>query len=260
MATETLTKSLYGGSIEMLFYPASHRYKLAGQKDWLTSVTSVTGLIDKSRILILWAIGLADTHISTFLAERGDMVDKKEIERIVAEALRKHQEIKDEAAGVGKLIHAYAEAYAKAKTEGASMPAIGADLPDQVIAGINSFLDWVKKHNVEFVEAERIVYSKQHGFVGILDAIALVDGKKTLVDYKSGTAVYDESFLQVAAYHEAYREETGENLNIIIAHFDKNTGDFTVHTQDAEDATDKNFAAFLGLLTAKNRLKEMARK
>lgn len=253
---EQIVKSLYGDTVKVVFYPAAHRYKVEGSKTYLTSVTAVTGLIDKSRVLIPWAINLADAHLQAYL-EKKETVDVSELKDKIKEAMRRHQDVKDEAASNGSLVHAWAESYANAKIHGTQMPPIGDDLPDQVIAGINAFLDWANS-GVEFLETERIVYSRKHGFVGILDARIKKDGKCYIVDYKTSKAVYDEMYFQVSAYANAYQEETLCADGVLIAHFDKETGAFTIKEVSDDDIA-RDYKAFLGLLTAKERLKERAR-
>lgn len=255
--TEKISRSLYGGTIKIDFFPGAHRYKMAGSKNWLTSVTAVTGLVDKSRVLINWAIRLAETHIATHLFSGGNKT-VEEARAIVAEALALHEKTKNEAASVGHLVHGWAEEYANAKLNGTPLPKVAADMPDQVMAGINGFLDFVKAHNVRFLERERLVFSKRWGFVGTTDAIIEADGIKYIVDWKTGKGIYDEMYFQISAYAEAYREEMGEKLPSMLVHFDKETGAFSAIKVPEKDG-DKDFQAFTGLLTAKDRLKERAR-
>ena len=45
-----------------------------------------------------------------------------------------------------------------------------------------------------------MVASLRHGYGGTLDAIAVIDGETWLLDVKTGTGVYRETGLQLAAY------------------------------------------------------------
>jgi hypothetical protein len=102
-------------------------------------------------------------------------------------------------------------------------------LPDEqrVANAVSGFLDWKAKHNVEFLISERFVYSKKHGYVGILDIVAIVDGKRYLVDIKTSNNIYMLEYgMQTSAYLKAYEEETGEKLDgIIIVKFAKEDTD-----------------------------------
>lgn len=250
------TIKLYGGKVEIEYWPETHRYKVNGES--VISVTAATGIVDKSRPLIFWALGLTDKYLRSFLAERPDLVDKAELLLELNVALKQHQIVKEEAASNGKLVHAWAEAFALAKRDGASAPAIGDDLPDAVVAGINGFLDWVNSHKVTFLETEQIIYSRTHNYVGLVDAVAKVDGKKMLVDYKTSKGIYNEMRYQVSAYRNAWEEERENELDgSVILRFDKETGAFETFPLEDHQA---DFTAFLGCLTIKRREKELTKK
>jgi ATP-dependent exoDNAse (exonuclease V) beta subunit len=53
-----------------------------------------------------------------------------------------------------------------------------------------AFLKWKTDNDVEFLEVERLVYSKQYEYVGRFDLIAKVNGKKMLIDYKTSKGFY----------------------------------------------------------------------
>src|SRR5208282_6385084 len=53
---------------------------------------------------------------------------------------------------------------------------------------------------------EFTVVSKKYGYAGTADLLAEVDGVLTLVDWKTGKAVYKEAHLQNAAYRNALQE------------------------------------------------------
>lgn len=252
--TNKTTRKLYGDTIEIDFYPDSHRYKLAGHKDYLISVTAITGLIDKSRFLIPWATKLASDDLIARL-ERGEKLNHE----IVLAACNLHSAKKEEAATIGSMVHDYAERFARAKIEGTKLPEIPENAPEPVLNGIMAFLDWVKDHKVIFLQSERMVYSRSIGYVGITDLIAIIDGKRYICDYKTSKGLYDEYYLQLSAYWIAYEEETGERLDGgLLLHFDKETGAFTAKDLDRENHIN-NHSAFYGLYDAKKRLKEMAK-
>lgn len=258
MKQPTIIHELYNGQIKIEFRPNPfHTYKLLGENTKLTSVTSVTGLIGFPRdVAMRWAIGLAKDHISSFLAERGDMIDKAELTGVVQEAMAQYTVKRDEAASKGELVHAYAESYAQAKIRGQAMPVIGEDLPDEVISGINGFLDFINQHKVKFLEVERLVYSRKWGYAGLFDALIEIDGKKILADWKTSSGRYPEMNAQVAAYRAAYEEEMGVTLDgSMIVRFDKESGAFEAH--DIGATHDQDAALFQALLFTKNRIKQI---
>ncbi len=71
---------------------------------------------------------------------------------------------------------------------------------------VMAFEDWATAVQLEPLAVERIVYSASHGYAGTLDLLARVEGVVTVVDFKTGKAVYPEAFLQNVAYQMAVGE------------------------------------------------------
>ena len=260
MKQPTTIHKLYNGNVEIEYKENPyHTYTLLPEKRRLTSVTSITSLIGfPKEIAMPWAIGLAREHLNAYLAEREDVIDKKELQGVIAEALSLYSKRRVEAADTGSLIHAYAESYAQSKIDGTPPPTIGNDLPDAVMNGINGFLDFVNKNNVKFLEVERLVYSMKLGYVGLFDALIEIDGKRMLTDWKSSKEIYPEMNLQLAAYRNAYEEEMYAVDGSLIIRFGKDDGSFEV--KDVSDSYYEDVVAFEGLLTVKNRIKKLCQK
>jgi hypothetical protein len=255
------THNLYNNSIEITFFPDSHRYKLKGEKTYLNSVTSITGIIDKSRILILWAIGLAGSHLRKYFEEsKSNTFSPEELIPVINEALNQHNVKREEAADIGTQVHDLALQISEALRDNKELPLLE-NLDERVANGISAFINWLTGNKVEFIECERLVYSKKYNFVGITDAIILMNGKRYLIDYKtSKSGHYSEYKYQVAAYCLAYEEETGEKLDgTAIVHFNKETGDFE-HIEISNEDNIINQEVFLACLKIKEREKELAKK
>ncbi len=256
---EKIVESLYEGSITLEHLPDSHRYRLEGSKEYLISVTACTGIIDKSRFLIPWAVGLAEKHLRSFLESNTGPFSVEEIVPVIEEAVRQHQIKKEQAASIGDMVHAYAEAFALAVIHRSEVPSIPDESDERVRAGINAFLSWFNQNDVSFQHAEKLVFSRVHNYAGLVDAIATVNGKRMLIDYKTAKGVYTEMRYQIAGYCLAFEEEHGECLDgAIILHFDKESGVCTLYEYSREDfKTDQS--AFLACLAIKKREKELAK-
>lgn len=257
-ATETVIRKLYGGKVKIVFYPNSHRYKLEGEKSYLTSVTAITGVIDKSRVLMRWAANVNADFVKQYLenAPPGTF-DLDALLGVVEQSRGQYDVKRDEAATIGTTVHDWALSFALAKGTGGEMPKIPENADPRVVAGIHAFLGWFNSHDIEFRAVEQLVYSKKHGYVGTFDVYAKIDGKLSLGDYKTGSGVYNEHRYQLSGYWEAHEEEHGRGIEqALILHFDKATGDFTVHTI-GRDEHEKNRAAFLAALEIKKREKEL---
>ena len=118
----------------------------------------------------------------------------------IENATKKWRQEKEAAADAGTAIHDWIEK--KIKGEDQEIPE-----DEKVKNGVLAFLQWTNENKIKWLENEKIVYSKKHDFIGKLDAIAKINGRKFLIDYKSSKGLYPEFYLQTAAYQLAYEEE-----------------------------------------------------
>lgn len=81
-------------------------------------------------------------------------------------------------------------------------PVIGA----AAMLAVGAWERW--KNSVRFkpLLCEQPVWSDYYEYAGTMDLLAEVNGETTLLDWKTGKAIYDEAFLQNAAYRFALRE------------------------------------------------------
>jgi len=63
-----------------------------------------------------------------------------------------------------------------------------------------SFTAWRRGREMETVLAEVPLVSERYAYGGTPDWYGLVDGRRVLLDFKTGKAIYDEHLYQVAAY------------------------------------------------------------
>lgn len=278
----TKTYELYKGKIVIDFYEGKHRYVIRGKQDPLTgkdycppSVTSITGVLDKPA-LIIWAVRLTIEFI-----DRAVRMGERITAAVLDQAKVQHKIKKQEAADVGTMVHAWIEAYIDHILEKTPYPEMPND--EKAVNGVSAFLKWVKEHNVKFLESESIIYSKKHDYVGKMDVRLKLDwnGKKQVkkfADFKTNnwkenektgeqeSRMYAEQRFQLAAYKNAWEEEKGEDGGgRLLIHINKDNGDFFVHDVETDkfgiapdpDAYAKDIAAFLGLIPAKRRLKEL---
>jgi hypothetical protein len=66
--------------------------------------------------------------------------------------------------------------------------------------------NWKATVNFKPLLCEQPVWSEKYGYAGTMDLLAEINGEETLLDWKTGKAVYQEAFLQNAAYRYALRE------------------------------------------------------
>lgn len=189
--------SLFKGRIKIKFFNESHQYWVNGKRK--TGVTTILGVIDKSRPLVIWATELFRDYL---LEKLEDGIEESHIH----EGCSLHEVRKAEAASIGDEAHTWIEQYIKG--EDPEMP----ETREAQIA-INAFLDWVASNKVKFISSERVVYSKKHDYVGKMDIEAKVNGKLCLIDIKTSNSLYNTYALQTAAYVKADEEESGKKYH-----------------------------------------------
>lgn len=81
-----------------------------------------------------------------------------------------------------------------------------ADLIDKAENCFLSYLNWEKTHKIVPILCEAQLVSKRYGYGGTVDMYALVDDVPTLMDYKTGRALYSEHTFQVSAYKQLLEE------------------------------------------------------
>jgi hypothetical protein len=63
-----------------------------------------------------------------------------------------------------------------------------------------SYLSWEKNHALKPIALETPLVSELHRYGGTADFYGLIDGVPSLLDFKTGKAIYPEHFIQLAGY------------------------------------------------------------
>jgi PD-(D/E)XK nuclease superfamily protein len=66
--------------------------------------------------------------------------------------------------------------------------------------------DWANSVQLRPRHIEQVVFSRDHEYAGTMDLLADVSGVLTLIDFKTGKAIYGEALLQNVAYQHALDE------------------------------------------------------
>jgi hypothetical protein len=254
LRTETVfpTYHFYNNTVEMMYDDAEHsyfRFDGEGNRIEIPSVTTILKVaIDKSPALMAWAVKLCAVHITENLFNAdGTMrqLSTEEFTQLVDAAKGQHKVKLDEAGDIGKVAHDFLERIAKDAiehtdgyvTRASFLPQMpngyvqGSDVALElrtslarncVVAGLN----WIKRHNVRFVHAERKIYSKAYDFAGTTDGVAYVDScddisccrgesfkaRLAVLDYKSSNELRESYAWQCSAYQFALIEELGLDI------------------------------------------------
>lgn len=235
------TYELYDKKIVIRFDDGRHIF-YGPKGEYLTSVTGITGVVDKSGALTGWAVNLTRDYLLIKISKG------KITEADILEASKQHRIFKKKAANIGTQIHQWCSDWILGKK-----PEMPKD--EKVVNGIIAFLKFQKEQKVKWLESEKVVYSKKYSYAGFLDAVGKIGKDLVLIDFKSSNGIYDEMRFQVAGYQIAYEEETKTKFDKrIIIRFGKEDGNFEVKELDNNEADKK---AFLACLELKKRLVEL---
>ena len=130
----------------------------------------------------------------------GSVIRKPGLERWLGDVgNREAEEVRTKAASHGTLVHALA---ALVVADVPSIPMGGEDAPAK--AQLDAFTDWYEQHVAEVYAAELMVAHATYRYAGALDFLLRMKGDTypTVVDVKSGKAVYPEHRYQTAAYRD----------------------------------------------------------
>ncbi len=150
---------------------AHQRYKLESG-EIVPGVTTITGQLNKPA-LIIWAnrLGLQGIDSTKF---------------------------RDDKADVGTLAHEMILAHlSKREADTADYSKNQIDLAENSFL---SYLEWEKGHIIEPILTESQLISERYKYGGTLDLYGTVDGVLEIIDFKTGSGIYEEMWLQVAAY------------------------------------------------------------
>lgn len=97
---------------------------------------------------------------------------------------------------------------------------------------IVGFINWFNDFKPEFevTDIERVVAS-QKGFAGTLDLYCQLNGKPTIVDFKTSSGVHDSHKLQITAYQSAFYEMTGILPDRLVLHLNSTKNGYSVYDE-----------------------------
>ena len=212
---------MYDGAVEMVYYPDSHQYRVAGKR--LPSVSSIVGYSNSPDGLMNWAVRQTLDFMRVDLIKNSAVeYHKEQVLMLIADAQNEWERSREQAATLGDYIHAL-------------LQGIEYELPVQdewIPVGekaLAKFKKWCASVGYESTDVERIVYSQKYNYCGRLDDLGNSQFGRHMLDYKTGS-IRIKAYAQLAGYGLAYEEETGDKINkMTIVDIDKETGDISFH-------------------------------
>jgi hypothetical protein len=207
-----------------------NRYYPVNGKE-LASVTTITGLADKSDALIRWAVNCAVDFIkgrSDYDGEMWYIVGEDDF----TDARTEWRTVRDEAGHIGTMVHDALEEYLHGHGDLIDILQAEIDHPDPVVVRCAEMANSLIRAAVEKLEAlgpytvlatEQKVVNENEWYAGRFDLLIEVEvphaekweGREVsttvketwLIDFKTGASFYPEWGMQLAAYAEAWEDD-----------------------------------------------------
>lgn len=123
-----------------------------------------------------------------------------------------YKAIRDDAASVGTLAHYLIMCHLK-NIEPDTSEYSAQDI-QRAENCLIKYWDWEKGQNIEPILVETTLISERYRFGGTIDLFANIDGVMTLIDFKTGKAIYPEYFYQLSAYRQLLYEADQPLFNL----------------------------------------------
>jgi hypothetical protein len=172
----------------------------------LAGVSTVSELLPKP-----WLAAWAANEMEIGLLPRLEEVKKMtqgEWEVALKEAKKAHKVKSEDAKEIGTKVHEYLERYVNFWISGGA-ESLTTDLEKEepsIIRPVKEFLKWVEENKVKWLYSELLVGSEKYDVAGRLDAVAEVNGKLSLIDFKTSNNIYESYYLQPAGYYLCLEE------------------------------------------------------
>lgn len=152
-------------------------------------------------------------------------------------------EVLDRAAQRGTAIHNAIENYIEFGVQ---------DIPPQYAGYFEAFVQWWERRKPEPLALERRVYHKILRYAGTADLICMIDGRLTLVDYKSSAQINEKlCAVQLEGYDRAFDSHGVKIEQRLILHL-SNEG----YQEEAFQRSTKCWSVLSSLLTIRNYMNE----
>jgi len=171
------------------------------------SVTTILNVVGDPEALIKWALKETFKDIDWEKKEMGDY--KKELQWL---------------ADIGTCFHEHAASVVMRRDPDLLRKGYDQILVDNIQYCIESFDEWVDRHEIEVLHVEQPFVSDVYLLGGTIDLIAKINGTTEIIDFKSGSVQEEKHKMQIVAYMMLARE-SGITVNqgrIVYCHRSKN--------------------------------------
>jgi len=118
------------------------------------------------------------------------------------------------------------------------------------------YLEWEKHQDLQVIFCEEMLIHEELGYGGTVDLYCILNGKKTLVDFKTSKGIFPEHFLQVAGGYKPLLSANGllvEDCKILKIGRDESEG-FDCHSIPNQREYKRMFAHCLLMYKLKKKI------
>ena len=183
----------------------------------LPSVTTILGVINKPA-LVPWAARVekeaALAAFSKIVDENleldmpmpsGDMLKQQVIAQMGK--AKAHTAALAAAANIGTEVHNLIDWHFRKEVGKPCSDTAPTLTSDEALRSFERFEEWRLNTKLKVIDTERKIVSLLGRYAGTLDTLIEIDGKRYVIDFKTGKRVYAEAFLQNCAYRLALGEQ-----------------------------------------------------
>lgn len=232
--------------------PAGGYYLASGER--VPSVTTILGKMKDPGALMHWSAGQTAQYVINNCPQEPK---REEVIKLCEQARNNYRDVRDAAADAGTLAHAAVEQWINGKPVTFSGKE---DVVRRAQKAFDAFLEWANQTQLKVTDTEVSLISEKHRFGGTLDAM-MIQGRRSLGDWKSSNGIYSDMLIQVAAYGILW-EENRPLLPIDggfhLLRFDKEYGDFHHHYWSELDTAKRSFLLMRELYENDKELKRRA--
>ena len=149
---------------------------------------------------------------------------------------RELYETRDAAGEAGSLCHDWIEDTLHGRGLRNPPEEMAAALVEQAKQGLAAFDEWMETVDLRVLETEQPLVSEEFQYGGTLDCLALVSGRKVLLDWKTSGGSYPDYIAQVASYQRLLIERDGPAeapKSAFLLRIGKEHADFHFHSYPA---------------------------
>ena len=148
--------------------------------------------------------------------------------------VKAHSDFMEKVSDLGSRLHHYVECDLK------GTPFPEKDLKDDMLGGIESWVDFKNNHSIELIDSEKVLHSKKYRIAGTMDLRIKLDGKLCVCDLKTGS-VQNKAYIQLACYKHMLQEmglSDGSEQLVVLGGADSQSkvadgGKMFVHTMES---------------------------